>query len=72
VVRLARENSGWGYGRMVGALAILGHPVSDHTVGDILRRQEIAPVPKRSQTNSLEELDSPAQGSSRRHRLLYG
>ena len=36
VVRLARENSGWGYDRIVGALANLGHPVSDQTVGDIV------------------------------------
>ena len=33
MVRLARENSGWGYDRMVGALANLGYPVSDQTVG---------------------------------------
>ena len=39
VVRLARENSGWGYDRIVGALANLGHQVSDQTVGNILRRQ---------------------------------
>jgi hypothetical protein len=32
VVRLARENSGWGYDRIVGALANLGHPLSDQTV----------------------------------------
>ena len=49
VVRMARENSGWGYDRIVGALANLGHHVSDQTVGNILRRHGIAPAPKRSQ-----------------------
>ena len=29
---------GWGYDRIVGALANLGHAVSDQTVGNILRR----------------------------------
>ena len=38
VVRFARENSGWGYDRIVGALANLGHVVSDQTVGNTLRR----------------------------------
>ena len=37
VVRMARENSGWGYDRIVGALANLGHHVSDQTVGNMLR-----------------------------------
>ena len=36
IVRMARENSGWGYDRIVGALANLGHVVSDQTVGNIL------------------------------------
>ena len=49
VVRLARENSGWGYDRIVGALQILGHHVSDQTVGNILRQFGIAPAPKRRQ-----------------------
>ena len=48
VVRMARENSGWGYDRIVGALANLGHQLSDQTVGNILRRHDIAPAPKRS------------------------
>ena len=52
VVRLARENSGWGYDRMVGALANLGYQVSDQTVGNILRQHGIAPVPERSKTTS--------------------
>jgi hypothetical protein len=38
VVKLARENSGWGYDRIVGALANLGHKISDQSVGNILRR----------------------------------
>src|SRR5215510_7428523 len=52
VVRLARENSGWGYDRIVGALANLGHHISDQTVGNILRRHDIAPAPQRRQTTS--------------------
>ena len=55
VVRLARENSGWGYDRIVGALANLGHLLSDQTVGNILRRHEIPPAPKRSQTTTWKE-----------------
>jgi putative transposase len=49
IVRLARENSGWGYDRIAGALEILGHRVSDQTVGNILRRFGIPPAPKRRQ-----------------------
>jgi putative transposase len=48
-VRLARENSGWGYDRIAGALEILGYRVSDQTVGNILRRFAIPPAPKRRQ-----------------------
>jgi hypothetical protein len=55
VVRLARENSGWGYDRIVGALANLGHQVSDQTVGHILRRRGIAPVPERSKTTTWKD-----------------
>src|SRR5204863_4288595 len=36
IVRFARENSGWGYDRIVGALANLGHSGSDQTVGNVL------------------------------------
>ena len=43
IVRFARENSGWGYHRIVGALANLGHSVSDQTVGNILGRSPNRP-----------------------------
>jgi putative transposase len=49
IVRMARENCGWGYDRIAGALQNLGHRVSDQTVGNVLRRFGIAPAPKRSQ-----------------------
>ena len=47
VVRLAQENRSWGYDRIVGALANLGHTLSDQTVGNILKRHGIAPAPER-------------------------
>ncbi len=52
VVRIARENTGWGYDRIVGVLANFGHCLSDQTVCNILRRPGIAPAPKRSQATS--------------------
>ena len=55
IVSFARENSGWGYDRIVGALANLGHSVSDQTVGNILRRYGIAPAPKRSQNTTWKD-----------------
>ena len=55
IVQMAKENSGWGYDRIVGALANLGHLVSDQTVGNILRRHGIAPAPKRSQTTTWKD-----------------
>ena len=55
VIRMARENAGWGYDRIVGALANLGHHVSDQTVGNILRRHGIAPAPKRSQITTWKD-----------------
>ena len=55
IVRFARENSGWGYDRIVGALANLGHVVSDQTVGNILRRYGIQPAPKRSQSTTWKD-----------------
>jgi putative transposase len=58
VVRMARENTGWGYDRIVGALTNLGHQLSGQTVGNILRRQGIAPAPKRSRTTSWKDFIS--------------
>jgi len=71
VVRMAKENSGWGYDRIVGALANLGHAVSDQTVGNILRRHGIGPAPKRSRTTSWKDFIAGSHGCTGRHRLLH-
>jgi putative transposase len=55
IVKMARENSGWGYDRIVGALANMGHLVSDQTVGNVLRRHGIEPAPRRSQNTTWRE-----------------
>ncbi len=55
IVQMARENSGWGYDRIAGALANLGHEISDQTVANVLRRHRIAPAPKRSQTTTWKD-----------------
>jgi hypothetical protein len=55
IVKMARENSGWGYDRIVGALSNLGYTVSDQTVGNVLKRHGIAPAPNRSQNTTWKE-----------------
>ena len=44
VVRFARENVTWGYDKIQGALANLGHKISDQTVGNILKQHGIEPA----------------------------
>lgn len=55
VVRMARENRSWGYDRIVGALVNLGYTISDQTVGNILKRHSIPPVPERQKTVTWRE-----------------
>ncbi len=52
VVRMAKENSQWGYDRIVGAMANLGYTLSDQTVGNILQRHGIPPAPTRKRTTT--------------------
>jgi putative transposase len=52
MIRMACENRDWGYDRIAGALANLGHEISDQTVGNVLRRYGLLPAPERKQTTT--------------------
>jgi transposase InsO family protein len=47
IMRMARENPGWGYTRIRGALANLGYKVSRTTIANILKEHGIEPAPER-------------------------
>jgi transposase InsO family protein len=47
VRRMAQENPTWGYRRIQGALANLGHAIDKITVRNILRRYHLDPAPQR-------------------------
>jgi transposase InsO family protein len=47
-VQMARENPAWGYDRIQGALANLGHELAPNTVKNILLDHGIEPAPKRT------------------------
>jgi|SRR5215471_13914143 len=47
VIRMAEENVTWGYHRIQGALANLGHSIDAITVRNILRRHHLEPAPQR-------------------------
>jgi putative transposase len=54
VVRLATENPSWGYDRIQGALANLGHPISDTSVGNILKQNGMEPAPVRKRRTTWQ------------------
>jgi len=48
VLRLARENTSWGYRRIHGELLVLGIKVAASTVWEILKDEGIDPAPERT------------------------
>jgi transposase len=60
VLRLARENPGWGYRRIHGELLVLGIKVAASTVWEILHRAGIDPAPERTTATWAGSLRSQA------------
>jgi putative transposase len=52
VLKMAKENPTWGYVRIQGALANLGHQISDTTIGNLLKANGIEPAPDRQRRTS--------------------
>jgi transposase len=61
VLRLARENSSWGYRRVHGELLTLGITVAPSTVWQMLREAGIDPAPDRAATTWAAFLHSQAE-----------
>ena len=61
VLRLARENPGWGYRRIHGELAGLGVKIAASTVWEILRKAGIDPAPRRTGPTWPQFLRSQAE-----------
>jgi len=47
ILRMAQDNPAWGYTRIRGALANLGHQAGRGTIANILREHGIEPAPER-------------------------
>src|SRR2546428_9532738 len=54
-VRMAEANRSWGYRRIQGALANLGHDLAHNTIRNILKRHGIEPSPERARKTTWKE-----------------
>ena len=52
---MAKENGGWGYDRIQGALKNVGYHISDTTVGNVLKDHGIEPAPDREKKTTWKE-----------------
>jgi len=61
VLRLVRENPGWGYRRVHGELLVLGVQIAAPTVWEILNDAGVDPAPERASTTWAGFLRSQAE-----------
>ncbi len=52
ILRLAKENPTWGYGKLEGELGKLGFDVGRSTIRDLLKRRRVPPAPERGKQGS--------------------
>ena len=52
ILRMALENPSWGYTRIMGALANLGHRIGRGTIANVLKEHGIDPAPERDKHTS--------------------
>jgi len=52
---MAKENRDWGYRRIQGALANLGHEVARGTIANILREHGLEPAPEQERKTTWKE-----------------
>ena len=55
LVRMATENRDWGYRRIQGALANLGHEVARGTIASILKKYGLEAAPERNRKTTWKE-----------------
>ena len=65
IIRMATENRDWGYRRIHGALANLGHEVARSTVANILKEHGVEPSPERNRRTTWKEFLPRHRGCDR-------
>ena len=52
ILRLAKENPSWGYGKLEGELGKLGYDIGRSTIRDVLKRKHVPSAPERAKRGS--------------------
>ena len=70
LMTMARENPGWGYTRLRGALKNVGFELVRSTIARVLKEHGIEPAPRRGRSMSWKTFLAGPLGGDRRRRLL--